>query len=331
MTKKKTYTNNLFFQVAIYFLFVFSTIFSLIISKGYYGFGVDYYHSYQFDLPDEIFITDYIGWLLATLNINGFKLGVFISAFIISFSSGLILLVFFNELNLNKILVFFFIFIVLIHSWPVFPSITNVMRQGLMMSFIFFALYFLNKGKLNNSFLFFLIALFTHKSGLFFFIIFLTLLTFNKFKKNHKNLLNLYVLFGIISLFLSVTFFLALNYFQLISINQHNEIIGKDFSAAFFVINILYILYFLKFYKYLLKNYFNFYIYLFSIFISGCYFLGLIWQHERFNMIMLIPYILSIGNCFSKNSKITYAVVIFSLLFALTLYTGMYKIGVGIY
>lgn len=331
MLKKKKDIENKLFIIVILFLILVSTIYSLIIGRGHYGFGVDYYHAYQFSYPSDVFFTDRIGWFLSTLNINGFKIGVFTLAFLIPFSTGIVLLVFFNKLNLKNTLFFFIIFIALIHSWPVFPSIINAMRQGAMMSFIFLGLYFLNNSKISYSFLFFLIALFTHKSGIFFFSIFLILVTFKLYKKNTKNLVNLYFVFGITSFFFSLIIFYILDYLQLILISQYNRIIGRDFSEIFLVINILYILYFSKFNKFLLKNYFNFYIYLFSFFILGCYFIGLIWQYERLNMIMLIPYILSVGNCFSKSSKTTYAFIVISLLFILTLYTGMFELGVGIY
>ena len=48
-------------------------------------------------------------------------------------------------------------------------------------------------------------------------------------------------------------------------------------------------------------------------------------------MIMLIPYIMSIGCCFSKKSKTIYILIVLLFLFALTIYTGMYEAGVGIY
>ena len=158
MQNKKTHKdqNILYFKISIYCLFIFSIIYSFIINEGHYGFGVDYYHAYQFGFPSNYFFSDFFGWLISTLSIYGYKLGVFTTAFVISFSSGLILLVFFSRLNIDNILVFFLVFIVLIHSWPVFPSIVNAMRQGLMMSFIFFGLYFLNYNKLKYSFFFFL-------------------------------------------------------------------------------------------------------------------------------------------------------------------------------
>ena len=57
MQNKKTHKNQniLFSKIALYCLFIFSIIYSFIISEGHYGFGVDYYHAYQFNFPSNLF------------------------------------------------------------------------------------------------------------------------------------------------------------------------------------------------------------------------------------------------------------------------------------
>ena len=61
MQNKKTHKdqNILYFKISIYCLFIFSIIYSFIIKEGNYGFGVDYYHSYQFGYPSNYFFYDF--------------------------------------------------------------------------------------------------------------------------------------------------------------------------------------------------------------------------------------------------------------------------------
>ena len=58
---------------------------------------------------------------------------------------------------------------------------------------------------------------------------------------------------------------------------------------------------------------------------------GLNWQYERFGMVVLIPYILSFGFILNKRSYKIYLILSFFLLYLLTIFTGMYSIGLKYY
>jgi len=51
---------------------------------------------------------------------------------------------------------------------------------------------------------------------------------------------------------------------------------------------------------------------------------GLNWEYERLGMMVLIPYMLSIGALFEKSSNKVYLFCAFIALLLLTIYMGMY-------
>ena len=122
----------------VYFqIFLISLYFSLIVGSGFYGFGHDFYAGYyQPNLKIGAF-RDQIGFMLSTLTIYKFHVGVYLTSFLLSLSVGLLLFkTFYGYFYKNKSL-FFIIFLMLIHTWPVIMATSNSMRQGLSMSFLF--------------------------------------------------------------------------------------------------------------------------------------------------------------------------------------------------
>ena len=61
------------------------------IGSGMYGYGNDYYSSYYRANLDWGGFTDRLGYILATLSINGIHVGVQIVTFILSLSAGFLL------------------------------------------------------------------------------------------------------------------------------------------------------------------------------------------------------------------------------------------------
>jgi hypothetical protein len=317
-----------FFADSKSLIFLVSLIYSIIVGHGYIGFGIDYSVIYYKSNIQSPTMFDLLGWTIATFSIKNIHLGAYITAFIISLSSGFLCRFFFNAMKLNSLFFFIIIYFLILFSWPIIISANNAMRQGIAMAFIFFALIQLHNKKKNLSVFFFIISLFTHKSSLGFFFIFAYLSFFNFLNKNKELTRKSILSFGII------LFFISLFYLYISDKYDHdrfedNVIIGLNFVPIFFLINIFYIFYFTTQYK-LLNPQINLYIFFFSLHGTALLFNGLFWQYERYNMSVLLIYIFIFGSRIVKNQKYIYLIGVFSLLLILTFLTGMYTEGIGI-
>jgi hypothetical protein len=107
---------------------------------------------------------------------------------------------------------------------------------------------------------------------------------------------------------------------------EGSKIIEGDFRAAFFLISIAYVI-LSFFYKSIISNSFNLSLYYFSFISPAVVMNGLNWEYERLGMMMLIPYILAIGTIFDRTLNKFYLIIVFLALFFLTIYMGMYEIG----
>ena len=318
-------TKNKYFLIEKISIIIFgvSIIFSCLVGSGYFGFGIDYYYAYINKNIHTDVIFDRLGWILSTLTVYQFNFGVHLTSFILSFATGFFIKHFLKITTLNSLLFFLTIYIFSLFSWPVIVSTSNAMRQGLAMSFIFFLLIAIFYKRIIFSLFLMVIILFTHKSGLMFMLILLNLVIFNNFlKKNSNN----YFWFGIIIFFFTIIISFNLDTLRY----KNNQIIAKDFSPIFLFINICFIIYSTLKYKHL-KNNINLFLYFFCFTAIGFYISGLYWQHERYNMIMILPLIFSVGTFFNKNSRTIYLLAAICILFVLTLWTGMYSIGTGIW
>ena len=309
----------------ILILFI-SSLFALLVGLGLYGYGLDYYGAYIKGLEwniDRVNVLTYLGFKIATFTIFETHVGVYITTFILSLSTGFLIR---QQMRFKKsysLIVFLFLFLIAIHTWPVIMSTSNAMRQGLAMSFIFLALTSNSQKNYNWSIFFYLITILMHKSGVilvissvFGLISYKIFITLSFRVKATGNFILGILLFIIIYYFLKV----------FIANSQSSRIIGADFSPAFVFIAFVYLsLSFL--YKSILTNQFNLCLYYFSFAALPAYILGLSWQYERLGMIMIIPYILSFGNIINKSSYNLYLILAFLSLFFLTLYTGMYSDG----
>ena len=146
-----------------------SIFFSYAVGSGIYGYGVDYYAAYSRSNIAWGDWNDELGFRISSLNIYGFHLGVYIVSFFLSISLGILLKTIFKNQKLNSVFFFFFIYLVVLHTWPIIMSTSNGMRQGLAMSLIFLSFAFQNEKKTFFSFLFIFLSIFMNKSGAFFF------------------------------------------------------------------------------------------------------------------------------------------------------------------
>tara|TARA_B110000008_G_C16975204_1_gene565569 strand:+ start:1320 stop:2276 length:957 start_codon:yes stop_codon:yes gene_type:complete len=309
-----------FIQRSNAIILVISFIFALLIGSGFYGFGNDYYAIYYKSNVDWGQTFDRFGWIVTTLAINGKHIGVHTTTFILSFSVGYLLREQLRFKNIYSLFFFIFLYIIMIHTWPIIMSTSNAMRQGLCMSFIFIALSSSHKSYLWTI-IFVLLATFAHKSGPLFALIILLAFCIHTILKNQSYNTKVVVHFflGIFLMIISYVFI-----FYTLRVEEGTKIIDGDFRIPFILIAITYVsLSF--FYKWLTSNITNLSLYYFS-FISPMFLMnGLNWEYERLGMMMLIPYILSFGGLLDRPSNKVYLIITFLALLQLTIYMGMYE------
>ena len=301
----------------------FSLIFALLVGSGLYGYGVDYYAAYHKSNLVWGGIFDAIGYRVATLTIFDTHIGVHITTFLLSLSVGLLI----REnlrLKLNYSLAFFILlYLIVIHTWPIIMSTSNAMRQGLTMSFIFLALISSDRKNYVWLVIFILVSIFMHKSGLLLstIVLFATYLNNLLRSVSFKRRRVIHFLFGTLLL---ITFYAAISYN--FDTSEGSKIIERDFRAAFVLISFSYVI--LSFvHKSLINGPYNLTLYYYSFMSPAILMNGLNWEFERLGMMMLIPYILAIGTIFDRTLNKFYLIIVFLALFFLTIYTGMYEIG----
>ena len=297
-------------------ILIISILYSFIMGIGLFGFGTDYHTSYYKPNynPSE-WSKDFLGWKISTFTIFNYNLGVYLTSFILAFSTGKLIFFFLNLNQVSSIFIFFVIYLIVIFTWPIFQSTSNAMRQGLTMSFFNLSICALMKNENRKSIIYIILAFFSHTSGPFVFFIYCLSRLCNLFLIK-KNFLFLWV----ISLFISSILFFYLsngNY-------EKNRIIGYDFGLAFLLINIFMVFFLSYNIKYITNNIF----YLISFFVSfispSLFFLDMFWQYERVNMIFLITHILVFGSLYKKKQTIFIWFIGFLFLLFLTYETGMY-------
>ena len=301
----------------------FSLIFALLVGSGLYGYGIDYYAAYHRSNIGLGGTFDFIGYRVATLTIFETHIGVHITTFLLSLSVGLLI----REnlrLKLNYSLAFFILlYLIVIHTWPIIMSTTNAMRQGLTMSFIFLALISSSRKNYVWLVIFILVSIFMHKSGLLLSMIVLFATYLNNLLRSvlFKRRRVIHFLFGTLLL---ITFYAAISYN--FDTSEGSKIIEGDFRAAFVLLSFSYVI--LSFvHKSLINGPYNLTLYYYSFMSPAILMNGLNWEFERLGMMMLIPYILAIGTIFDRTLNKFYLIIVFLVLLLLTIFMGMYEIG----
>jgi hypothetical protein len=321
LKKKSLFTSsNSYFSASV--IFIISISFALLVGSGWYGYGNDFYASYNRPNLDWGGFTDRLGYILATLSIGGTHVGVQIVTFILSLSTGFLLREHIKFKESYSFIFFILLYLIAIHTWPIIMSTSNAMRQGLSMSFAFMAFVSAARNNYYWVIIFSFISILTHKSGLVLaaIIIFAPIIkTFlQSFSPASKTIIHL-----LIGTFLLIAAYFFFSILGLEELNKPSKIIGGDFRGAFILIGLVYILLSL-FYKQILSNSFNISLYYFSFIAPSLLLNGLNWEYERLGMMMLIPYILSFGILLNRSSYQVYLMLTFVLLLLLTVITGMY-------
>ena len=324
----KKLVNKKYISSFSFLILLISMIFALLVGSGLYGFGIDYYGAYikgfEWNIARATFF-NYLSYKISTLIINEVFIGVYLVTFILSLSTGFLIRNYLKFKQINSLFFFLIIFIITLHTWPIIMSTSNAMRQGLAMSFVFLSL----TSAINKNYycliIFSLITILMHLSGLFLVILIFLAIIFDIILKNSSHI-NKVIINLIIGILLFIIIHYLLNIFIIDEDFKPSRIIEADFRWAFVLIGFTYVL--ISFFvKSILVNSFNLSVYFF--FFSSLPFLvnELNWQYERLGMMMLIPYILSFGVFLNKFSYKIYLIFAFILLLFLTIYTGMYSIG----
>jgi hypothetical protein len=314
-------------------IFFISFFFALLAGSGFYGFGVDFYSAYS---QPNIFrggYTDRLGWILSTLTIFKTHVGVYLVSFLLAISTGLLLVkTTYRYFDKNK-LVFFTCYIMLLHTWPIIMSTSNAMRQGIAMSFLFLALYFL----LSKRYFLYLASIglvaISHNSGMLLVLLLAGFTIYNSQAKKWFNSPNNYRKLLVITGFLMAVILYIL---VPLILNNHEDsrIIAGDYRYPFLVINTAYILIYIK-YLFIKADHIDIFLLICSFIFPVFLFHGFNWEYERLNMIILILYMVSFSKIFlnlgKKNTLLFPASLLFStmLLLFMTFYTGMYSLGLN--
>lgn len=327
--------NTAISQTTIIFI---SLLYGFLNGSGFYGYNIDYHLEYYKENLSYPLIFDKLGIILSTLTINKFHVGVYLTSFIISFSAGIFInkcikINFVNKFikkNTYHYLFFLFIYLLTLHIHPLIMSTSGAMRQGWVMSFIFFSLTLFLNQKLFLGLIFSFIAIFMHKSGVIYFsyLLFTFIsLGFLKKVKNYYNLIFLLFFFGITLTLVSSFFMYQLkiqNIFQ-----AYDRVVYGDFRLFWLFFNLTYICiycYFSKSNLFPLFDYPALFLYFSSWGNISFYILGYNDQFERLNMIIGVVYIFLSALILKKYFfMITFILIIFYLF--LTIYQGMYSIG----
>jgi hypothetical protein len=303
-------------RVLLISIYLISFVYALSMNFGLYGFGKDFYGSYIITNLSYGDFRDRLGWFFATLTIGQFHVGVFITSILVSSSSLSIIAFYTKYFTQKKVYIFSFILIglITIHTWPILMSTSNAMRQGIMMSFLYFAIMNLEKSKFKVSLVFLVLMILSHKAGVFLlYEVFIAYLAYRKSTGKIK-----YLIFAALSGVL-LYFLIEIFYTQ-----TENKIIGKDFSKVFLLLSFM-VLPIVKPWRVNKRSFLECYIYLFLIHSPVLYVTLQSYQFERLWMVNLILVIVFMSSRFVRQQvSLVMALQMASLLF-LTYVTGMFS------
>jgi hypothetical protein len=304
-------------------IFFISFCFSLVVGSGLYGFGHDFYAGYYKSNLAWGGFRDQLGWMLSTLTIYKVHVGVYLASFILSMSTGLLLFKTIHWYFYRKYCwLFFLIYLMLLHTWPIIMSTSNAMKQGFSMSFLFIALYFLSSKKYFWYLVSIGLLIMAHKSGMLLALLLVGSNIYNnkiqKWFNSPYMRRNLLVISGLL---------LATMAYILIPVvfNNHEDsrIISGDYRLPFLAINTAYIFIFYK-YLFIKYNQIDIFLLICSFIFPVFLFYGFNWEYERLNMMILILYMISFPKIFMDRDKIYILLLVTVLLLFMTIYAGMY-------
>lgn len=307
------------FEIRHLFLILVVAVLSLAAWGGLYGFGVDWYYSYQHgNLYHRGGTFDRLGFILASATVSGTHIGILIVSSVMLLG---IFQLFTQVLGGDKNYCILVLMMALaFHTWPVIMSTSNSMRQGLSMGFAYFAIaIFLNRGLCLKLLVFLILATLTHKISIVYFAIFAVVgLTSRLVKARSVVLLLLSLLYP--------GLYFALYLFGLGNV-EGSRVIGGDFRNIILAASVLLQVFF--FYAaYASKNRKKYILGLiagsFQVTPIVFYSIGLNWEMERAFMYMVLFYIVAFASFFKPVQRIPVLCVGLTALLSVTIMAGMY-------
>lgn len=154
------------------YIFAISLLYSLFIYFGPLGYGNDVHATYQWTSGIYHNYTEPIGWFISSYRIDGvygesYFLGSAVTSFLLTYSLGRLLIGVFNN-RFDK----FFLYLsipILFFSHPILFSGTNILRQGVALSFYFLYLERKLKGQ-NGSHIYIFLSVLSHNSAMLLFL-----------------------------------------------------------------------------------------------------------------------------------------------------------------
>lgn len=296
------------------YLFFVALTFSVAVGAGLYGYGNDFYAAYYKNNVSWGGWRDLLGWRISTLTIFNAHVGVYVTSFILVWSTGFLLRESMYLKSIRSPLFFVLMLIVFIHTWPIIMATSNAMRQGLSMSAIFLALVGFSHKKTFKTCLFSILSIFLHKAGLFFACLIMGAFLLRKFNLRFPSHL-------ILSAILALSLYFIIP--EIISVEEETRIIGGDYRIAFLSISALFTVT-CGYKKNFLNEGYNLFLFYSSVILPIFYFHGLNWEYERMGMMLLLPYIMSFSFIFTKKSSMWYFSFVSFFLLYLTIANGMY-------
>lgn len=297
-----------------------SLCFAFLFWLGVYGYGFDFRNFYYQNNVSFDGAIDRVGYSIATLTVGDVHVGVFVVSFFVVFSLGLL----FKENLCNKSIYdkgkFMALFVTAIHTWPIIMSTSNAMRQGLTMSFLFFALICFSRKMFPPLLFFCCLSIICHRSGLFFTLLIVGSYLVLAITRRVQIRQAICIHFCLGSVVFLIGFF-GLGY--LLPIDNPTRVIGHDQRFIFFLLSTFLICVFLI-KPHFIKRGFNVCVFYFSF--SSLSFLatGMNWEYERLFMVMFYPYIFAIGSFLKNDGYVPYLFVVVFGLFGFTVYFGMF-------
>lgn len=295
------------------------TAYAFAVWSGLYGFGIDYYNAYSNPNYSYGGIRDSLGWKLSTLSIGDLHVGVLITTMILGFSSLACLNVAIKP-RVKSIIPWLINFILILHTWPIVMSASNAMRQGLMMSFLYLGIYAYHCRRPILTLLLLIGVVFSHNVGILFAGLFVAAILYQKISIRAGRLT--YIIFGI-GLAASLVLYIYVIGFGAVDIDRSTRVIGSDFTGPFMLINLGFVFLFLTAPRQ--RQFPEIYVFLFSLVAPIFFLIGLSWQYERLNQIMLLFAIYAGSRLFKSTSRLFLTNIVTFSLVVITIKQGMFS------
>ena len=212
-----------------------ASIYAVLALYGVYGFGTDYYSSYQYPSNSTL------GYYLVTLHFDKLPVGIAFTSFLLAYSFGQILLVDSRKYCYQFPLISYLIFL---HSWPLIMLSLNVSRQGLATGFLYLSIYLIIIKKDNFSLFSIFLTFLLHRTSIIMIPVYIISKIMMRIKSKSVNLMLIFYTTSSLILFSAVLFYK--HYIHLADDNITSRVIGGDFSPFFIFTNFFVIIIFLS-------------------------------------------------------------------------------------